>query len=233
VLDNRGHTRKSDVARAEVPAPALTIEAPAQGSKVRDRVLVRATADPERATHVVTFERSVDGGPWMAIGTDSSSPAYVVVDDISGLGLATGTPIRYRATLTEPDGTTVTSAVRTVQQAPPPITTAVLHYFRPAGDYTGWGLHMWGDAVADSVLAQIAWDKPWPLTRVGAGWARYEIPLKDDAKPVNFIMHLPSGDSVPSTREPGGDRSFIPLDNPQVWIRQGDPIVYTSQPATG
>ena len=43
------------------------------------------------------------------------------------------------------------------------------------------------------------------------GWADYEIPLVDDTKPVNFIMHLPSGDSVPTTREPGGDRSFVPL----------------------
>ncbi len=103
--------------------------------------------------------------------------------------------------------------MRTVEQAPPPVTTAVLRYFRPAGDYTGWGLHMWGDAVADSVLAQIAWDKPWPFTAVEDGWARYDIALKDDTKPVNFIMHLPSGDSVPTTREPGGDRSFVPSDD--------------------
>jgi hypothetical protein len=89
---------------------------------------------------------------------------------------------------------------------------------------------MWGDAVADSALAQIGWDKPWPRARVENGWAVYEIPLKDDTKPVNFIMHLPSGDAVPSTREPGGDRSFIPLDHPEVWIMQGDPTVYTSQP---
>jgi alpha-amylase len=226
VLDNRGHTRESDVRNAEVPAPVVTIEAPAEGAKVRGSVQVRAIADPERATHVVTFERSVDGGPWTAIGTDSSSPAYVVVDDISVLNLATGTPISYRAILTEPDGTTVTSAVRTVEQGPPPLTMAVLHYFRPAGDYADWGLHMWGDAVADSVLAQIAWDRPWPRTSVVDGWARYEIPLKDDTKPVNFIMHRPSGDSVPDTREPGGDRSFVPLDHPHIYLRQGDPAIY-------
>jgi alpha-amylase len=47
---------------------------------------------------------------------------------------------------------------------------------------------------------------------------------------VNFIMHLPSGDTVPSTREPGGDRSFLPINNPEVWIVQGDPTVYTSKP---
>ncbi|HTE64344.1 MAG TPA: pullulanase-associated domain-containing protein, partial [Solirubrobacteraceae bacterium] len=63
--------------------------------------------------------------------------------------------------------------------------------------------------------------------------ARYEIPLVDDTKPVNFIMHRPSGDSVPDTREPGGDRSFVPATNPEIWIVQGDPAVYTTKPATG
>ena len=36
---------------------------------------------------------------------------------------------------------------------------------------------------------------------------------------------------MPTTREPGGDRSFVPLDRPDVWLVQGDPTVYTSQPA--
>jgi alpha-amylase len=233
VLDNRGRTRSSAVRAADVPAPRVTIDVPVEGAKVRGDVLVRAFVDPERGTHVVTFERSVAGGPWTAIGSDDSSPAYVVTDDIAGLGLATGTPIRYRATVTEPDGTRSTSAVRNVEQGPPPIETAVLRYLRPAGDYGQWGLHMWGEAVRPDVLAQIAWDRPWQRAGVENGWARYEIPLIDDTKPVNFIMHLPSGDSVPDTREPGGDRSFIPLNSPEVWIKQGDPTVYTSQPGTG
>jgi glycosidase len=91
VLDNRGHTRASRRVRADVPPPALTLQAPAEGAKVRGDVSLLAVADPERATHVVRFERSVNGGAWTAIGTDESSPAYSVVDDISGLGLAAGT----------------------------------------------------------------------------------------------------------------------------------------------
>ncbi|HEV2780465.1 MAG TPA: alpha-amylase family glycosyl hydrolase [Actinophytocola sp.] len=233
VLDNRGHTATSGVRGAVVPAPAVTIETPREGSGVRGTVEVRAVADPERATHVVGFERSVDGGAWTPIGTDSSSPAYTVFDDLGPLGLAAGTPVSYRAKLTEPNGVTATSAVRTVRAAGPPATLATLHYFRPAGDYTDWGLHMWGDAVDPAVLAQIAWDRPWPLTRIEGGWAEYDIPLVDDTKPVNFIMHLPSGDTVPVSREPGGDRSFLPIDTPQVWIKQGDPTVYSSQPPTG
>ena len=47
---------------------------------------------------------------------------------------------------------------------------------------------------------------------------------------MNFIMHRPSGDTVPTTREPGGDRSFVPATTPQIWLKQGDPVVYTTQP---
>jgi hypothetical protein len=230
VLDNAGHTATSRARGARVPAPAVTIEAPAEGGNVRGTVEVRATADPERATHVVRFQRSVAGGAWTTIGRDDSSPAYTVFDDLAALGLAAGTQVRYRAVLTEPDGTRAVSAVRTVRYAGPPLTVATVHYLRPAGDYTGWGLHLWGGAVDPAVLGQVAWDRPWPPTRIEDGWAEYDIPLVDDTQPVNFIMHLPNGDTVPTSREPGGDRSFVPIDNPQIWIRQGDPTVYTSPP---
>ena len=233
VLDNAGHTRGTAARAATVPAPRITIEAPLEGRNVRGEVEVRAVADPERATHVVRFERSVAGGAWTSLGTDSSSPVYTVFDDLDPLALAAGTEVQYRAILAEPDGTTVTSAVRSVRYAGPPATMARLHYFRPAGDYGDWGLHLWGDAVDPTVLAQIAWDHPWPRARISAdGWAEYDIALVNDTKPVNFIMHLPNGDTVLTTREPGGDRSFVPLDSVDVWIKQGDPTVYTSQPPT-
>ena len=226
VLDNRGHTRTSRARGTTVPAPAIAIEVPAAGAKVRGTVEVRAVADPERATHVVAFERSVAGGPWTPIGSDSSSPAYTAFDDISTLALPVGTPIRYRAILAEPDGTRVVSAERAVEQAPPPVTTAVVHYLRSGGDYGAWGLHLWGDAVTTPT----AWETPLQRVTVDEFGARYEIALKDDSKPVNFIMHLPGRDDVPAGREPGGDRSFVPATNPEIWLVQGDPTVYTGPP---
>jgi hypothetical protein len=233
VLDNAGHTSTSAARTARVPAPALTVEAPAEGANVRGTVEVRAVADPERATHVVRFERSVAGGAWATIGRDDSSPAYTVFDDLAPLDLAAGTAIRYRAVLTEPDGTRTVSAPRTVRYAGPPVTTATVHYHRPAGDYTGWGLHLWGDGVDPAVLAQVAWDRPLPPTRIEDGWAEYDIALTDDTRPVNFIVHLPNGDTVPASREPGGDRSFVPIDHPQIWLEQGDPTVHPTPPPTG
>ncbi|CAA9528727.1 MAG: CBM41, partial [uncultured Thermoleophilia bacterium] len=227
VLDNAGNTRTSRMRTAEVPAPRISIDTPAQGSRVRGEVRLRASVDPERASQVVTFQRQVGTGAWTTLATDSSSPAYTAVDDISGLGLATGDAIRYRAVLTEADGNEVTSRVRTVQVAPPPATTAVVHYKRPAGDYADWGLHLFGAAVKTPT----EWTAPLQPVAIDADGARYEIALKDDAKPVEFIVHLPGGDVVPTSREPGGNRSFLPINHPEIWLKQGDPTVYTSRPA--
>lgn len=106
-----------------------------------------------------------------------------------------------------------------MQLAGPPAEQATLY----------WGLHLWGDAV-DPAILPVDWAAPVQRVGIQNGWAVYRIPLQTDEAPVNFIMHRPSGDSVPDTREPGGDRSFLPIDSSNVWIIQGDPTVYTSQP---
>jgi alpha-amylase len=229
VLDNAHHSRSSAVRSTTVSPPAIALEAPPDNGRVRGTVEVRAIATPDHASYSVTFLRSVNGGPFVAVGTDSSSPVYTVFDDTSSLPDAAS--VRYRAVLTYAPGKTVTSDTRTVTVVQTPVTTAIVHYKRTANDYgtppNGWGLHMWGDAVDPAVLATIAWDKPFQRTGMDPdGSAVYAIPLVDDTKPVNFIMHLPSGDSVPSTREPGGDRSFVPLDHPEIYLRQGDPAIY-------
>ena len=228
VLDNAHHTRSSAVRSTTIAPPAIALEAPSQDARVRGTVTVRASATPDHANHVVKFQRSVDGGAFTDIGTDNSSPVYTVFDDTSSLG--DGARVTYRAVLTYAPGRTVTSDTRTVTIVQAQVTTAVVHYTRPAGDYADWGLHLWGDAIADSVTASVAWDKPFQRTGTDAFGAVYAIPLKDDTKAVNFIMHRPSGDSVPSTREPGGDRSFVPLEHPEIWLVQGDPAVYFSPP---
>ncbi len=235
VLDNAHHTRSSAVRSSKIAPPAIALEAPSENGRVRGTVEVRALATPEHSNYSVTFQRSVNGGPFTAIGTDDSSPVYTVFNDTSSL--ADGATVTYRAVLTYAPGRTVTSNTRTVTVVQTPVTTAIVHYNRPAGDYgtvpNGWGLHLFGDAVADSVLATVAWDKPFQRTGMDTFGAVYAIPLKDDTKPVNFIMHLPAGDSVPTTREPGGDRSFVALDHPEIWLKAGDATIYFAEPPLG
>jgi hypothetical protein len=209
-----------------VSAPShVNIEVPTEGQVVRGTVEVRAVVDLDCPGYVVRFERSIAGGDWSQIASDSSSP-YTVLDSLPA-DLPPGTPIQYRAILSAPDGTTVTSAIRTVRAGGPPLRHASVYYYRPAQDYSDWGLHLWGAAVA----VETEWHAPFPWTRIEDGWAVYVIPLRDDTKQVNFVIHLPSGDSVPDSREPGFEQSFIPLQNPAVWMIQGDATVYTSKPA--
>jgi alpha-amylase len=228
VLDNAGHARASQVRSGVVAPPAIVLEAPTDGGRVRGTVEVRAVAAPDHPNYAVTFQRQVGDGPWTPIGTDTSSPVYTAFDDTAGL--ADGSVVHYRAVLTYAAGKTVSSATRSVTVVTEPVTTAVVHYLRPAGDYDDWGLHLWGDAIADGVATD--WAAPRQRDGVDAFGAVYQIPLKDDTKPVNFIMHRPSGDVVPDTREPGGDRSFVPLEHPEIWLVQGDPTVYFSPPST-
>jgi alpha-amylase len=226
VLDNAGHTRSSAVRAGVVAPPAIELEAPTDGGRVRGEVEVRAVATPDHPTYSVTFYRQVGDGAWTPIGTDTSSPVYTAFDDTTGL--ADGSTVRYKAVLAYAPGQVVESATRSVTVVTEPVTAAVVHYRRPAGDYDQWGLHLWGDAIADGVAT--SWDAPRQRDGIDDFGAVYQIPLKDDTKPVNFIMHQPSGDVVPDTREPGGDRSFVPLEHPEIWLVQGDPTVYFSPP---
>jgi alpha-amylase len=212
VLDNAHHARSSAVRSTTVAQPSITITAPAEGSKVRGSADVSATVVPEHASDVAVFERQIGSGPWAVVARDDSSPVYSFHDTFSG-DLATGTPIRYRATL---DGQVV-SAVRTVTVQKEQLAAAIVHYNRPPSD---WGLHLWGAAV----VTETAWEAPLMPSGSDSFGSVFTIPLKDDTKPVNFIVHRTPPNS--DQREPGGDRSFVPLDHPEIYLRQGDPAIY-------
>jgi alpha-amylase len=119
VLDNAGHRRGSAARSTVVPRTAITVTSPTDGGTVSnvDPVIVTAAVDPERPLQSVEFQRSVNGGPWTSLGTDSSAPAYTTTDDVSGLPL--GTSVRYRAILSEHGVVQATSEPTTVTTAPP------------------------------------------------------------------------------------------------------------------
>jgi hypothetical protein len=233
VLDNAGHRRESQTRTVAVAPPRIALEAPNDNGRVRGRVEVRAVATPDNADHVVTIQHRVnDSTTWTDVGTDDSSPVYTAFDDTSGLD--DGDVVHYRAVLTYAEGRTAESAERSVEIVQTPVTTAVVHYERTDPDsYADWGLHLFntgaGNALAPGTTT--AWETPRQRDGVDEDGAFFNIPIADDTKPVGFIVHRPSGDSVPTTREPGGDRSFIPLEHPEIWLRQGDPQVYFSPPA--
>jgi alpha-amylase len=224
VLDNAGHTRSSSVASSTVAPPAITIEAPNEGQRVRGIVEVRATAVPEQSGYVVTFERSVDGDPFTILGTDDSSPVYTLFDDTSSL--ADGAHVTYRAVLTYAPGQTVTSDPRTVTIVQAGVTTAVIHYNRPDGNYAAWGLHLWGDGLA-SGEATPGWTTPTAFEDSDGYGALHRIGVADDTQRVGFIVHGMPPLTDPNIKDTPNDRFFIPLATPEIWLRQGDPRIFS------
>ena len=220
VLDNAGHTRASNVARSTVSPPSITLEAPNDGQRVRGTVEVRASAVPDHATYSVTFQRSVNGGAFANIGTDSSSPVYTAFDDTSSL--ADGAQVTYRAVLTYAPGKTVTSATRTVTIVQAKVATATIHY---NGDPAVWGLHLFGDGLAPGE-GTAAWTSPTPFEASDAYGVLHRIQIADDTKRVGFIVHQrPPGN--PDVKDTPNDRFFIPLATPEIWLRQGDARIFS------
>ncbi len=189
VVDNAGHERTSSTRSATVAPPAIALEAPADGGRVRGEVEVRAVATPEHANYVVTLYRSVNGGAWTSIGTDDSSPVYTAFDDTTAL--TDDTVVRYKAVLTYAPGRTVESDARSVTVVSTPVATAIVHYKRPAGDYADWGLHLWGDAIADGVGAPTGTRRA-SATRVDGVRRRLPDPAQGRHQ-AGELHHAPAG----------------------------------------
>ncbi len=112
VRDNSGHQRVSIARRAKVAAPKLIWASPAEGADVFGLLTVQLSASPERGSHVVTIQQSLNGGAWKTVAVDRSSPVYSYRTDLNAI--PENTSIRYRAILREPDGTKSVSSTRTV-----------------------------------------------------------------------------------------------------------------------
>ncbi len=98
-----------------------------------------------------------------------------------------------------------------------------IHYQRPDGVYTGWGLHLWSDALADNVGT--TWEAPRPFDGEDDFGVYWQVPIEDASQVVNFIIH--KGDE----KDPGPDQSMDPLSGADVWIKAGDETIYTDRGA--
>jgi hypothetical protein len=221
VLDNANHTRASAIHSAAVLPPTIALEAPNEGQRVRGIVEVRALATPDHPDYEVTFQRSVNGGPFVDRFTDFSSPVYTMFDDTASL--PDGAQVTYRAVL-DYDAGQVVSSTRTVTIVQALVTEAVIHY---NGDDALWGLHLFGDGLAPGE-GTLLWTDPTPFNGSDAYGPLRLIKIADDTKRVGFIVHRrPPGD--PNTKDPANspDRFFIPLATPEIWLRQGDVRIFS------
>jgi pullulanase-type alpha-1,6-glucosidase len=214
---------------------SIAMAGPAAGSEVVGRVPVGASTSGGYGE--VTFAASIDGAPYEVLGVDDNAP-YRVYHDVSGL--AAGTTVTYKAIVKNANGHLASDRVEVVvgDQTPPPPPTggpeyAIVHYQRADGNYgdhtTGdftdfWGLHLWGGAIDPSEVTE--WTAPKPFLGEDEYGRFAWIRLADVSQPLNFIVHR--GDTKDGT---DADRSFDAAAHPEVWLKQDDPNVYTSQAA--
>jgi pullulanase/glycogen debranching enzyme len=213
---------RADAAVApDLDAPGITIVAPAEGSDVVGRVQVGATLGDAEFAEVTFAVKAGDATEWSVIGTDDNAP-YRVYYDVSDL--AVGTPLLFKAVARDASGNLGSdSGTAVVGEVEPPggggtPDYAVIHYLRPGGDYDGWGFHFWGD-----IDQTVDWTNPVPLAGEDDYGPFAWVKLLPNAQNVGFIPHM--GD----TKDPGPDRFFNPSENPEIWLKQGDLTVYTSQ----
>ena len=205
------------------------------GHRVLDRIEVGAELDADMFAEV-TFAVKEGSGEWTPIGTDDNTP-YRVFYDASHLQGQEDVRLSFRAIVNDLAGhlaadQVVNVGVEFVEPGGPETPYALIHYQRPAGDYgdhtTGdfnnfWGLHLWGNAIAVSEATD--WTSPKPFLGEDEYGRFAWVQLADDTQPVNFIVHR--GDVKDPPDSP--DRSFDPSTTPEIWLREGDLTIYTSQ----
>ncbi len=203
-------------------APSVSISAPAELS---GRPEISATVGDDSPSEVSFYADAGQG--WRLLGTDDSAP-YRVFPDVSGW--PAGTALRLAAVVRDDAGSGAEAqTTATVVAAPPAAsTTAIVHYRRSDGAYADWGLHVWGDGLADGVATD--WSAPrTPSGRDDFGEV-FQVPLTDPTPSLSFIIHRPNGSAVPASQEPGGNQAFVPAEHREVWIVSGDPTLHTSRP---
>jgi alpha-amylase len=102
------------------------------------------------------------------------------------------------------------------------ITSITVYYKRSAEDYTGWGLHLWGDAIAPATGT--TWAAPRPFDRVENGWAIVQVPVVNPAVAFNLIAH--KGDF----KSPTADLTFVPTTSgAKVWVIQDNNTLFFNE----
>jgi hypothetical protein len=118
-----------------------------------------------------------------------------------------------------------------------PAGKLAVHYYRPDGNYDGWGLHLWetfekivdgkpgpkeGSDRTVSPLSWMAPMKPTGKSDFGVYW-QFDADEFTNGK-ANYIIH--KGDAKDQC---GRDMFWMIKDGKQIWVNAGDCNVYLSR----
>jgi pullulanase len=88
---------------------------------------------------------------------------------------------------------------------------AVLHYRRPDGDYSGWGVHAWEGTPRKPV-----WGTPVTADHFDAFGAVFRVPVREDAAGLRFVIHRGDVKDLPDDQ-----RLDLTLGS-RVWVLAGN-----------
>ncbi|WP_293991171.1 pullulanase-type alpha-1,6-glucosidase [Streptomyces sp.] len=205
--------------------PAITLRAPAAGATGT----VDLTADVTGGQlNRVVFAAQVGDGKWTTLGSADHAP-YQVTQTIAE-DVPAGTPLRYKAVVTDSAGHTSSALAESTSGTPPAAETptassrdyVVVHYKRTDGDYADWGLYAWGD-LADGEAT--TWPASHPFIGRDAYGAFAYVKLKSGASNVDFLVIDKDGN-----KDVSADRSIDVTRTGEVWIEQGKADVLTTKP---
>ncbi|HEU0201938.1 MAG TPA: pullulanase-associated domain-containing protein [Burkholderiaceae bacterium] len=132
-------------------------------------------------------------------------------------------------------GLSAAAGAQAPEVAKVPDGSVAIHYYRPAGDYDGWGVHLWesfekvdsgkivgGKTRSDAPLQGISWMAPMKPTGKDGFGVYWHVKAEDFRNTkVNYIIH--KGD----TKDQCGKDMFwfLPQGN-QIFVNQGDCNIY-------
>lgn len=204
-------------------APQLALRAPENGST--GTVTIGADVAGGGFDRV-SFAAQIGNGPWQQLGS-ADNGTYRVTQDLTGI--APGTVVRYKAVVKDSSGNlrAATGSFTTGTPAPKPVPSAtsrpyaVVHYQRKNADYEGWDLYAWGD-LAEGESTQ--WPDGHDFTGRDAYGAFAYVKLKTGAADVGFVVEKGG------VKDGEADRHIDLGATGEVWVKEGDPNVYTKNP---
>ncbi|GAA1897502.1 pullulanase-type alpha-1,6-glucosidase [Streptomyces sodiiphilus] len=217
--------RAAEPLPAPASAPSVALTAPAPGA--HGTVELTADVTGGRLNRVV-FAAQTGNGDWQVLGSADRAPHRVThtVDPST----AEGTPLRYKAVVTDSTGalasaTAETTAGRAPAEQPPAAVSrdwAVVHYHREDGDYDDWNLYAWGDLHEDEQFE-------WPAGRPFAGRDAYGafawVRLAPGASEIGYLVVDSEGN-----KDVGADRTIDLSATGRVWVEQGREQALTEAP---
>ena len=131
---------------------------------------------------------------WLRLADDAREVGFVLVDHTGAKDVADDRHVDPAVTSEiwlKPGDPTIYPAPPEPLDEPDP-GFAVIHYRRPDGDYSGWGLHVW-----EGARARTAWRAPVVPAGYDAFGAVFRVPLQPGAVGLRFVVHRADAKDLP------------------------------------